>query len=351
MPNLVPTPDALPVPWIWFQVLLTVTWVIHILLMNMLLGGAMLSVIGGARRGGPGAVVARDAAGKVPTLVALTVNAGVAPLLFVQVLFGHFFYTSSIVMANWWFAVIPLLIVGYYAAYGVAMKYDSGLRPLWAGVTVLVLLFVGLMWTTNNLLALTPDRWSVWFARPGGSVLGLDEATVWPRWLHMILGGVAVGGLFFALLQDNRLRRGEPDAEAARDWALRFYTHGTIAAMLVGLWWLMALPEPVMKLFMGGSVPASIVLVAGIGLGVYALVMGFLKKVRLAAGLTVATVLAMAVLREIVRGGYLAGVFKPADLAVTPQVSPMILFLVVFVVGIGCVTYMLKLAARAGKEA
>jgi hypothetical protein len=102
---------------------------------------------------------------------------------------------------------------------------------------------------------------------------------------------------------------------------------------------------------MGGSIPASILLVVGVGLSVYAVVMAFLKKVRLAAGLLVATVLVMAVLREVVRGGYLAGVFHPRDLEVVPQVSPLILFLVVFAVGLGCVAYMLKLAARAGKEA
>jgi hypothetical protein len=91
--------------------------------------------------------------------------------------------------------------------------------------------------------------------------------------------------------------------------------------------------------------------VVGIGLSLYAVVLGFLKKVRPAAILLVATVLVMAVLREIVRGGYLAGVFHPRDLAVDPEISPLILFLVVFVVGLGCVAYMLKLAARPGEEA
>ena len=351
MPDLVPRPDALPVGWVWFQILLTVTWVIHILLMNALVGGALVSLIGGLRRGGPGAVVARDAAGRVPTLVALTVNAGVAPLLFVQVLYGHLLYTSSILMAGWWFAIIPLLILGYYAAYGVAFKRAGPLRPLLSVVTLVVLLFVAFMWTSNNTLALTPANWSAYFDRPDGSLLNLSEATVWPRWLHMILGAVAVGGLYLALVQDNRARRGDTEALAARDWALRLFTHGSLAAMLMGIWWLMALPDPVMKLFMGGSILASVLLVVGIGLGAYAVVTAFLKKVRLAAGLLVATVLVMAVLREIVRGGYLAGVFHPRDLAVQTQISPLVLFLAVFVVGIASVAYMLGLAARPGKEA
>ena len=351
MPDLIPLPDTLPVGWIWFQILLTVTWVVHILLMNALVGGALIPLIGGRRGNGPAAVVARDAAGRVPTLVALTVNAGVAPLLFVQVLYGHLLYSSSIIMAGWWFAIIPLLILGYYAAYGVAFKFDGARRPFLAVVTLVTLLFVGFMWTSNNTLSLSPDRWTVYFDRPDGSFLNLTEATIWPRWLHMIVGGIAVGGLFLALVQDNRVRAGHADAAAARDWALRIFTHGSLASMVIGIWWLMVLPNEVMKLFMGGSMLASILLVVGIALSVYAVALAFVKKVRLAAALLVATVLVMAVLREIVRGGYLAGVFHPRDLAVNQQLSPLFFFLAMFVVGIGCIVYMLKLAARAGKEA
>jgi hypothetical protein len=348
---LIPRPDTLPVGWGWFQVLLTLTFVLHILMMNAMFGGAVVTLLGSLRGRGAGASAARDAAGRVPTLVALTVNAGVAPLLFLQVLYGHLFYSSSIVMANWWFAIIPVLIVGYYAAYLVFFKYDTGLRPIASVLTVLLLLFVSFVFANNNTLALTPDRWGVWFDDPSGAGLNLGEAQLWPRWLHMVIGAVAVGGLFVALIQDNRARKGNGEAVAARDWALRFFTHGSLAQMAVGLWWLMALRDDVMRQFMGGSPFASALLILGIAAAVYAVVLGFQKKVRLAVGMTVLTVVLMALMREVVRFGYLDGVFHPRELAVESQISPMILFLVVFAIGIGCVAYMLKLAARAGKEA
>jgi hypothetical protein len=349
--SLIPTPDTLQVGWGWFQILLTVTFVLHILMMNALFGGAVVTLLGGLRKEGAGAIAARDTSGRVPTLVALTVNAGVAPLLFMQVLYGHLFYSSSVVMAGWWFAIIPLLILGYYAAYGVSFGYRAAIRPVLAVAVVVILAFVGFLFVSNSTLALVPAGWTGWFERSDGSLLNLGEVTLWPRWLHMMIGAVAVGGLFVALIQDNRARRGDEDAARARDWALPFFTHGSLAQMAVGLWWLMALPDPVMKQFMGGSPFASILLVAGIGLGVWAVVLGFQKKVRLAAVAVVATVLVMALMREVVRFGYLDGVFHPGDLQVTPQISPLILFLAVFVIGIGSVVYMLKLAARAGKEA
>jgi hypothetical protein len=39
----------------------------------------------------------KKASGSIPTLIALAVNLGVPPLLFVQVLYGHLFYSSSVV--------------------------------------------------------------------------------------------------------------------------------------------------------------------------------------------------------------------------------------------------------------
>ncbi len=350
-PVAMPTPDTLQVGWGWFQVLLTVTFTAHILLMNAMFGGAVVTLLGAWRRGSPGSPAARDAAGRVPTLVALTVNAGVAPLLFLQVLYGHLFYTSSILMARWWLAIIALLIVGYYAAYAVYYRYDAPLRPLWSAAVVVLLLYVSFMFANNNTLALTPERWTAGFHNPSGAWLNLGEPTLWPRWLHMMTGAVAVGGLFAALIQDARARRGIDGAAAARDWALRFFTHGSLIQMALGLWWLMALRADVMGRFMGGSPVAAALLVAGIVAGVWAVVLGFQKRVKAAAVWLVITVGIMAAMREIVRFGYLDGVFHPGDLAVVPQVSPLVLFLTVFAVGIGCVVYMLRLAARAGKEA
>jgi len=49
---LIPRPDTLQVGWAWFQILLTVTFVLHILFMNALLGGAFVSLLGGMRRSG-----------------------------------------------------------------------------------------------------------------------------------------------------------------------------------------------------------------------------------------------------------------------------------------------------------
>ena len=104
--GLIPLPDPIPVPWGWFKVLLILTFVLHLVLMNLMLGGGLLALFRLLRGGSP----PREAR-SLPILVALTINLGVPPLLFLQVLFGHLFYTSSVLMAVWWISIIPVLMM------------------------------------------------------------------------------------------------------------------------------------------------------------------------------------------------------------------------------------------------
>ena len=88
----------------WFDILLVATFVVHILLMNCVLGGAAISVVEMLRGNDLG--LTKRLSKKLPTLLALTINFGVAPLLFLQVVFGHFDYVSSVLMGGLWLSLI-----------------------------------------------------------------------------------------------------------------------------------------------------------------------------------------------------------------------------------------------------
>lgn len=351
--DLIPAPDAIPVSWGWFQVLLIATFVVHLLLMNAMLGGAIIALLASFRRDERSLAITRDAAAKIPFTVAFAVNAGVAPLLFLQVLYGHLVYTSSILMAAYWLSVILLLLVAYYSLYLFYFKFDAlgAGRAVVVGLATVLLLAIAFLFTNNWTLALAPERWEGYFTRPGGVLLNLSEPTLWPRYLHFVFGSLAVGGLFIALLWDRRARRGVPDARENVTVGLRWFTHATVAQVLLGSWWLMALRADVRKLFMGGSIFATALLGVGFVLALLAIVTGFRRRIWPTVWLTVATMVVMVLMRDTVRAGYLASYFHPSQLTVVPQYSPLILFLVSFAIGIAFVIYMLRLAARAGKEA
>ncbi len=77
--TLIPLAEPLPIPWAWFDILLIVTFTAHILFMNALVGSAAIGLVRTIRGKDK---LAYDVGQKLPPLLALTINMGVAPLLF-----------------------------------------------------------------------------------------------------------------------------------------------------------------------------------------------------------------------------------------------------------------------------
>ena len=122
---LLPALDPLPLPgpaWL-FHVLWLVTFAVHVVGVNVVLGSSILGTIASFdldRAFGRG--VARFFAEVNTWAISLTITFGIAPLLFLQVLYGQFFYTSSILMAWPWFLVLVFLTVAYYGFYYVSFR-------------------------------------------------------------------------------------------------------------------------------------------------------------------------------------------------------------------------------------
>ena len=83
---IIPQPDTIPVGWGWFQFLLLLTFPIHLLAMNAMLGGLAIGIVQHMKGGALQKQLAHRIAISLPLVIAFVVNFGVAPLLFVQVL-------------------------------------------------------------------------------------------------------------------------------------------------------------------------------------------------------------------------------------------------------------------------
>ena len=361
----IPWPDPLPMPapfgLAWFLLLLT--FFLHLLPMNLAFGGAVIGALLRARRGDPAAAtVAHWIARGLPATIAATVTLGVAPLLFAQVLFGRLLFTSSVLMAWYWFAIVPVLILGYYGAYLVSFRGDrlgSWLVPV-SWFTVAALAWVGFMFANNMSLMLRPEWFGDMYRQSAAGLhLDLGDPLFWPRWLHMVLGSLAVGGLGIAVLGAFR-RAGEAAAgEFAMRYGLRWFGVLTFVNLVPALWLLFVLPGPVRTRVLGGSLAALAFLLLGALAGIVAAVLA-LRAARAddpAAGLpaTVASLVValvfMVLNRDQVRHGMLelAG-FEPSRWVV-PQWGPIVLFLVFLVVTIATVAWMVAaFLAGHGKQ-
>jgi len=338
--TLIPVPDPIPVAWGWFEGLNILTFTVHIALANVLVGGGIIALYYTMRHSDrtPAAPMAE----RLPTIFALTVNFGVAPLLFLQVLYGHLFYTSAILSAVWWLAIIALLILGYYAFY-INQHKHKGTAFLGAG-TAMTLLIALILTSVISMMA-RPEAWPEYFNNARGTMLNLLEPTFLPRFLHFLLASIALGGLFMALLAHFGKGTGESLKKG-----METFTGATMLQMATGLWWLLALKRPV-QIFLGDSLLATIVLVVAIGLTFPTLSAGIGKKPVAATGWVLATILAMCCVRAIVRNAALAPHFSPRELVVTGEVSPLALYLVSLAIGLAALAYMLKLGFKPhGRE-
>ncbi len=356
-PNLIPSldPNPLPAPFWVFKILLVVTFFLHILAMNSMLGGALVALAAKwrSRTAEYGNRAFFDVAHKLPSLLAATISLGIAPLLFVQVLYGQFFYTSSIIVAWAWFLVLVFLTTAYYGFYYVSFRSQK--RPARAvGVllfSTVLILAIGFIYCNNLTLSQRPSRWATkYFADPSGWNLNLSEPTLIPRVLHFFTAAVAVGGILLILIAWSKWQR---DAEYARfifQFGGKAFMYATMAQFLVGIWFVASLPPDLRMLFMGGNTWAMMLLFIGAACAMGAIYVTAealrTENVRLAGryttGLTATAILTMCVMRDLLRNAYLKPYFHPQQFVVKTQWSVFPIFLVLFVAGVILWFIMLK---------
>jgi hypothetical protein len=356
-PSVIPVadPNPLPAPYWVFKLLLIVTFYLHIVAMNFLMGGAVLALVGKWRSRNREYAVRSffDVGRKLPSLVAATITLGIAPLLFIQVLYGRFFYTSSIVMAWPWLLVLAMLTVAYYGFYFASYQDEKRAgRAGWVfSISLLMIFTIGFLFTNNLTLSQTPSLWaSKYFSNPSGWHLNLSEATLVPRYLHFFTAAVAVGGLFLVLIAFARWKRDSEYARYVFQFGGNAFRYATMAQLAVGIWFLASLPRGMRMLFLGDNRLATILLILGVAgaLAAIAIVGDALRKgnIRLAAyagsGLTAFVILCMSVMRDILRDAYLETYFHPERFAVRTQWTVFPLFLVVFLAGVALWLIMMK---------
>jgi hypothetical protein len=333
-----PDSEFLAAP-LWLVTLLhLLTFTMHLAAMNFLLGGVMVTLVAAVGRRWDSKTL-QMVMRTFPPAMAATVTLGVAPLLFLQLVYPRQVYAAAIVSGWFWLGVIGAVILAYYALYYGVFKGESTgrARPLVLIITLLGMLYVSAVYSSVFALAERPAAIHDLYA-------GAQEGTVWNpslkdygmRWLHMITGGVTIGGFCMAVVGRER--------KEVFTLAEGFFIGGMALAFVTGLGYLAMLGDELV-LFMRS--PGIWAIMLGVLLSLGSLHF-FFKKRLLAAGIMLfISLFAMVYARHALRLVRLAGDFDPASWRVATQWSPLILFVVCFVIMLVVVGYMLKLALPA----
>jgi hypothetical protein len=246
-------PAGVPSHPLVFLVLGVLTFALHIAAVQVMLGAATLTLRGAFSPSLHWRRLAQAMLVTAKIAVSVAIVIGVAPLLFVQVVYDPFWYTSNVLSAWWVIGFIVLLIGGYIAMYAFYWKNhdivaDGGKGGLWMVLSIALLLAVGFIVHSLTNQMLFPEHWMAWYApkdvvNPDGHSLHYWHL---PRFLFFIALSAPVTGAW--LYGYRRYLQGAQEADAAylgwlRGLAQNLMLIGGVVSVLIGALWMATLPE------------------------------------------------------------------------------------------------------------
>lgn len=230
---------------LWLALYLA-SFALHAVFVSYVAAGTAYALIAALRRrADPIADRVRD---WLPFMLGAGITAGVGPLLFLQLLHQRRFYTANLLMGPRWGAVVPALIVGFYALY--LAKASARLRRLALAAGLGCFAFVAWSWTELHQVMLDDPAWRDMYG--AGARFYLDLAIV-PRlatWLGAMLvlfatvaawsaapgerrrlAGLALAGLGIAGLASGVTTALRHDFDPAHGWSYLLIAAAIIAAI------------------------------------------------------------------------------------------------------------------------
>jgi hypothetical protein len=358
----------LPAPFWFVQFFKWLGFTLHAVPMNLWYAGLLVALWLHLR----GNAHARQFGGRLlrqmPIIVAVGVNLGIVPLLFLQMAYAKVFYPATILMAWFWLAIIGLLTVAYYGVYAYAWGIRNGTKTMagWriaAGwCAAIFFLVIGFCFANGLSLSEHVARWPELWSRHStagaawGTALNVGDPTLWPRWLLMF--GLALGTTAVWVLVDAFWLAGKPADDAYGQWALGFarklYTLSLLWAAGAGTWYVFGTwPEELRKTMLSGPLgPLTIMTGAATGLP-WLLVMTapWWRSKRAVAALAFLAQFGVlginAASRQVVQNLNLLPFLDVATIPEHVQWGPLCMFLVAFVLGLGVIAWMLVQVVKA----
>ncbi len=199
----VPVPKDIPLPlplpeWLLI-IILVISFLAHLVFVNLMLGGTLLTLWSQIKglKDKKYDLLAKEIASTITVNKSIAVVLGVAPLLSINVLYTVYFYSANALTGLVWIAVIPLVTIAFLLTY--LHKYtwkvfenNKAVHISILGLATVILLFIPFIFLTNINLMMFPEKWAV----VKGFFNAMMLPNVFPRYFHFLFASLAVTGLF-----------------------------------------------------------------------------------------------------------------------------------------------------------
>lgn len=337
-------PISLPAPYWFLEMFLVLGFFLHLIPMNVVLGGTFSSVgfllISGknksySRRFG------MQLAKSLPVFLSFAITQGIVPLLFLQLLYGPLYYTSSIIMALPWLSVIFILLIGYYALYvfkykSEKLKNNSVWLLLLSGI---LFLSIGFIFSNNMTLMLHPEKWSSMIdISSTGLHMNHGEAQILPRLLTVFCNSFAVVGMVMGCFGLYHYSKDKAYAQWLIKKGSLIYIIATLIEAIPLYMLSQVLPPDLIAKFAGADLFSNMIFIAillcsilGILCSTFA--MKTANRMIFSIGLTSMLLAngAFAIARHLIRLHFTSAYVQPQNLPVNIQVDLLSVFLILFV--------------------
>lgn len=197
VPKDIPLP--LPLPEWLLIFLLVVSFLVHILFVNLMVGGSLLTLWSQIKglKNKEYDILAHEIASTITVNKSMAVVMGIAPLLCINVLYTIYFYSANALTGLMWLAVIPLVIVAFLLTYlhkytWKTLENHKAIHISILAVAVAIFMFIPFIFLTNINLMLFPEKWAL----IKGFFSAMTLPNVFPRYFHFVFASLSITGLF-----------------------------------------------------------------------------------------------------------------------------------------------------------
>ena len=353
--------EAVPAPFWFVQFFKVVGFVLHMVPMGIWFAGLPIVILCALWNCERSRFYSRRMVSQLPVMMALGINFGIVPLLFLQTAYYKAFYTATILTAWYWIAVIPILIVGYYSLYIAAYSGERrGRMILFSILASLCLVCIGLLITNGLTLMVSSEKWATMIDQTSyyGAVLGtannFSDPTLWMRLVTMFGLGLLTAGVWATF--DAHFLNPKNAPETYRQWTT------TLAVLLTFVGTLILVHTAWVVETKKDSYLALAVAYPYFGIVLFAcmvfmiLLVSILTKtysrglVGMATACQFLTLAAFGVIRQI---GQNNGVAKFVDVSRLPEAvqwDTLIAFVVCFLLGVGVIVWMVAQCVKCSSS-